>query len=116
VKLAGFGFFSAAVNAIGGSQVRGTAYAICLIVVLPTVHYSLATTLPHQGFRALFDNNQIRELCTLLLHETNNTKIHELAKALRAMIASNVEETRSRLEFTAKHYPEISAEFDENTP
>lgn len=64
----------------------------------------------------MFDNNQIRELCALLLHETNNTKIHELGNTLRAMIASNVEETRSKLEFTAKHYPEIGAEFDENAP
>jgi hypothetical protein len=48
------------------------------------------------------------------LRETNDAKIHELANALRAMIASNVEETRSKLEFTAKHYPEIAADSDDN--
>jgi hypothetical protein len=64
----------------------------------------------------LFDNNQIRELCALLLHETNNSKIHELANTLREMIASNVEESRSKLEFTANHYPEIDAELDEKAP
>ena len=62
----------------------------------------------------MFDNNQIRGLCALLLRETNDAKIHELANALRAMIASNVEETRSKLEFTAKHYPEIATDSDDN--
>ena len=62
----------------------------------------------------MFDNDQIRGLCALLLRETDDAKVHELANALRAMIASNVEQTRSKLEFTAKHYPEIAAASDED--
>jgi hypothetical protein len=56
----------------------------------------------------LFHTSQIQGLCFLLLHETDNAKIHELAKALREMVTSNIEETRSKVEYLAKHYPKLN--------
>ena len=61
----------------------------------------------------LFRPSQIRGVCCLLLHETDEAKVHELAKALREMIAFNVEEMRSKVEFVAKHYPEPDDSSDE---
>ena len=53
-------------------------------------------------------------MCCLLLNETDEAKVHELAKALREMIAFNVEEMRSKVEFIAKHYHEPHDSSDEN--
>ena len=55
----------------------------------------------------MFDTNQIRELCLLLSSEKDEAKALELARALREMLTSNVEEARSRMKFIAKHYPEL---------
>jgi hypothetical protein len=52
-------------------------------------------------------------VCCLLLQETDEAKVHELAKALREMNAFNVEEMRSKVEFVAKHYPEPGDSSDE---
>jgi hypothetical protein len=56
----------------------------------------------------LFHTNQIQGLCLLLLHETDDAKIHDLARALREMVTSNIEEARSKVEYLAKHYPELN--------
>lgn len=48
----------------------------------------------------------------MLLNETDEAKALELAKALREMLTSNVEEARSRMEFVAKHYPELELGID----
>ena len=55
----------------------------------------------------MFHTNQIQGLCLLLLHETDDAKIHDLATALREMVTS-IEEARSKVECLAKHYPELN--------
>jgi hypothetical protein len=61
---------------------------------------------------ALFDTNQIHGLCLLLLYEKDEAKARELGKVLGEMLTSNIEETRSKIEFIAKHYPELALRVD----
>jgi hypothetical protein len=64
----------------------------------------------------LFDTNQIQQLCVLLSLEKDNAKAREIACVIRDMLSCNAEETRSKLEFIAKHCPELEFGVDPIEP
>ena len=53
----------------------------------------------------MFTAEQILALSLLLCQEKDEAKALELANALRDMLAFNVEEAKSKVEYLAKHYP-----------
>ena len=78
-------------------------YKIRLIVVRATIQLFFPSRFPSP----LFTTDQIHGLCLLLSYEKDEAKALELAKALHEMLTSNLEFARSRMEFLAKHYPEL---------
>jgi hypothetical protein len=58
----------------------------------------------------LFDQESVRILCKKLLEEKNPAQFEELADRLHAVVSSNVDQMRLKLDYIARHYPELLAE------
>jgi hypothetical protein len=58
---------------------------------------------------SLFDQESVRNLCRRLLEEKDPAHFEELANRLHAVVSSNVDEIRLKLDYIARHYPELLA-------
>jgi hypothetical protein len=55
----------------------------------------------------MFDPELVRTLCSQLLDEKDPKKIEELSEGLHAIVSSNTDELRLKLDFLARHYPDM---------
>ena len=55
----------------------------------------------------MFDEKLIVDLCRKLLIETDPGRFDDLAKCLHTAVDSSIDQARLKLEFVAKHYPEL---------
>jgi hypothetical protein len=60
----------------------------------------------------MFDDNLVVDLCRKLLTETDPGRLDDLAKCLRTAVDSSIDQARLKLEFVAKHYPELCLPID----
>lgn len=55
----------------------------------------------------MFDPELVRNLCQRLLEENDPARFDELASRLHAIVSSNVDQLRLKVNFIARHYPEL---------
>jgi hypothetical protein len=58
---------------------------------------------------SLFDQESVRNLCRRLLEEKDPAQFEELANRLHSVVSSNVDDIRLKLDYIARHYPELLA-------
>jgi hypothetical protein len=58
----------------------------------------------------MFDPDLVRDICGRLSAEHDPQRFDELLSTLRAVISSENEDARLRMEYIARHYPEVVAD------
>jgi hypothetical protein len=64
----------------------------------------------------MFNSELVRALCARLLEEKDPTKFKELSEGLHAIVTSDTDQLRLKLQFVARHYPDMFGEEESYKP